>query len=72
MMLDPGKLFRRRFGRTDIHPAVHLHRISGNDFRVVFFGQRQAKLGFADGGRADQYKQLRPMPVRFCQHRITP
>ncbi|CRF29001.1 Uncharacterised protein [Mycobacterium tuberculosis] len=72
MVLDPGPFFGSSFGCADVHPAVYLHRVPGNDFRIVLFGYRKAQLRLADGRRADQHKEPWPLPVRFSQHRITP
>ncbi len=43
-----------RFGSADIHVAVHLHGIHGDDFTVKPVGKLKGKCCLANGSGADQ------------------
>ncbi|MNY28375.1 hypothetical protein D3C86_1623470 [compost metagenome] len=47
MMRDDLLLRLTRFGGSDVHAAIHLHRITGNYFTIEALGNFQAKFGLA-------------------------
>src|SRR5260370_416063 len=47
-----GNVCRGWFGSTDGKITIHLPRINGNDFSILFFGQTQAQFRFAGSGGA--------------------
>ena len=56
MMRHGGALGGRRLGGADVHAAIDLHGIGGDDFGVEAAGQRERDGGFANGGGADEEK----------------
>ena len=58
MVRHSGALLGRWFGRADVHAAINLHGIYGNNFSAQFFGEPQGNLRFADGGRTSQQYRL--------------
>lgn len=72
VMADPPLFFRRRFGRTDVHAAIHADRIARDDLGLVLFRPAQSGLRLADGGRSrqdvDRWRRRRH-PARFAQSR---
>ena len=53
MMLYAVHLRLCRLGGADVHAAVKLHGIAGNDFGIELLGKRDGQLCFSRGGRAD-------------------
>ena len=51
-------LCRGHLGGTDIHAAVNLHRIAGDDLTVQTLRHRYRERGFAAGGGAEYRYQL--------------
>ncbi|MNV95541.1 hypothetical protein D3C71_1904410 [compost metagenome] len=47
MMRDQLLLRLARFGGTNVHATIHLHRITGNNFTIEALGNFQAKFGLA-------------------------
>ena len=62
------------FRRADVHSAVHLHRISGDDFAADFFCKIYRKGGLSDCGRSGEDDEGRPIGyVRYkivCVRRV--
>ena len=54
MMRNILHLFRRDFGRADIHTAVYLHGIGADDFAVDRLGQTNGKGGFPHSSGAGE------------------
>src|SRR5438477_176282 len=59
VMTDARALLRRRFGRPDVHSAVDLTRIGGNDLSANPFRDAHGKRGLAGRGRADDGDHVR-------------
>ncbi|MNR47091.1 hypothetical protein D3C85_1661470 [compost metagenome] len=58
MMGDSVHFGRADLGCADIHAAVHLHGVAGDDLGIVGLSQLQAQPCFADGCRAQQHEHL--------------
>ena len=54
MMRHASLIIRARLCGPDIHAAIDLHRIHGDDLSPVFLCQTQRHFAFAGGGRAEQ------------------
>ena len=52
-MVIAGQFVRRRLGRTDIHMAVNLVGVAGNEVGPVVFGQGKTEGRLADRRRTD-------------------
>ena len=55
MMWDAIHFFRRDLGGTDIHVAVNLHGVRGNDLSVYCFCKGNGKLCFSHGSRPGKH-----------------
>ncbi len=51
---DEGAFGRGRFGRADVHAAIDLHGVEGDDFGVEEGGEFEGDGGFAGGGGAGE------------------
>src|SRR5690606_8329706 len=68
---NPFPFLRRHLGRPDIHVAVYLHRVPGDDLAPEGGGQGEAERRFSDGGGSDNHQKRPPHPS-FPSTRITP
>ena len=50
-----GELVRRRLGRADVHAAVELHGVAGDNLGVQALREQYAQARLARGGRAGDY-----------------
>src|SRR6516164_4581570 len=57
-MRNGCSISRGRFGRADIHAAVHGHRVHGNDFRIQLLGPSDPEPGFARAGGAGENRRV--------------
>ena len=57
IMRNAAHLRRADFGRSDIHMAVDLHGIRGDNGPIHRLGKRNRQLRLADGGRTGQDNQ---------------
>ena len=64
--------FGSRFGCSDVHTAVQLHGIAGDDLAVKKLRQMNGKRRFARSGRTDHTKQLRIIFTRRICHTESP
>ena len=57
MVRNSLHLFCSNFSRPDVHAAVYLHGIRGDDFTVQFFGKCKGERGFSDRRGAGERNQ---------------
>ena len=57
IMRNASHLLRADFGRSDIHMAVDLHGIRGDNGPIYRFGKRNRQLRLTDSGRTGQDNQ---------------
>src|SRR4051794_34253651 len=58
MMRNPSSLRWGGFRCADIHSAIHLHGIRGDDFSTKLLGQEESNVGFANRGWPREEKGL--------------
>ena len=61
-------LFGSRLGGSDVHAAIDLHRVSGNNLCPRLTGKENADSGLAGSGRTDQRNSVFKASRLLFQH----
>ena len=65
----PSRSASVQLGGADVHAAVELHRVGVDHLAAEPLGERDAEVGLADGGRADDGDDRRQTPAPWLTRR---